>query len=115
MEKFKIVGNPLPAGKWTERKKEKERRRLMPSLVATTSALAHTTCVRTHYVRTKKMNNDKFSGHYVRPRTHNMRAHALRSHQNTTPFYTYLKIYQLVELVLQATLLNIYNAYQVRL
>ena len=39
----------------------------MPSLVATT------------FVRTNKV---KFSGHYVRPRTHNMRAHALRSHQN---------------------------------
>ena len=27
------------------------------------------------------MNNAKFSGHYVRPLTHNVRAHALRSHQ----------------------------------
>ena len=31
--------------------------------------------------RRKKKNNTKFSGHYVRPRTHNVRAHALRSHQ----------------------------------
>ena len=38
---------------WKERKKKKER----------------------------KNNNAKFSGHYVRPRTHNVRSHALRSHQ----------------------------------
>ena len=50
----------------------------MPSLVATTSALARKTCVRTHFFRT---NNAKFSGHYVCPRTQNVRAHALRSHQ----------------------------------
>ena len=50
----------------------------MPSLVATTSALARKPCVSTHYVRT---NNAKFSGHYFCPRTHNVRAHALRSHQ----------------------------------
>ena len=30
----------------------KEEERIMPSLVAITSALARTTCVRTHYVRT---------------------------------------------------------------
>ena len=34
---------------WKERKKKE---RIMPSLIATTSALASTTCVRTHYVRT---------------------------------------------------------------
>ena len=28
----------------------------------------------------KKKNNAKFSGHYVRPRMHNVHAHALRSH-----------------------------------
>ena len=38
-----------------EKKKEKRKeRRIMPSLVATTSALARTTCVSTHYVRTIK-------------------------------------------------------------
>ena len=51
----------------------------MPSLVATTYALARKTCVSTHYVRT---NNAKFSGHYVCPCTETVRAHALRSHQN---------------------------------
>ena len=29
----------------------------------------------------ERKNNAKFSGHYVRPRTHNVRAHTLRSHQ----------------------------------
>ena len=29
----------------------------------------------------RKKNNAKFSGHYIRPRTHNVRAQALRSHQ----------------------------------
>ena len=57
--------------------KEKEER-IMPSLVATTSALARKPCVRTHYVRT---NNAKFSGHYVCPRMETVREHALRSHQ----------------------------------
>ena len=40
---------------WKERRKKKEikkERRIMPSLVATTSALAQKPCVRTHYVRT---------------------------------------------------------------
>ena len=37
-------------GSWKERKKEKER--IMPSLVATTSAQARTKCMRTHSVRT---------------------------------------------------------------
>ena len=32
--------------------------------------------------RRKKKNNAKFSGHYVCPRTHNVRAHSLCSHQN---------------------------------
>ena len=32
--------------------KEQEEERIMPSLVATTSDLAHTMCVRTHYFRT---------------------------------------------------------------
>ena len=36
--------------------KEKEER-ILPSLVATTSAIAHTTCVGTHYVHTN-MKND---------------------------------------------------------
>ena len=39
---------------WKERKKE--GRRIMPSLVATTSALACTTCVRMHYVCTNMIN-----------------------------------------------------------
>ena len=30
----------------------------------------------------ERKNNAKFIGHYVCPRTHNMRAHALRSHHN---------------------------------
>ena len=29
----------------------------------------------------KEKNNAKFSGNYLRPRTHNVRVHALRSHQ----------------------------------
>ena len=29
----------------------------------------------------RRKNNAKFSGHYFRQRTHNVRAHALRSHQ----------------------------------
>ena len=41
----------------------------MPSLVAPTFALQRKPFVRTHYVRTKKKNNAKFSGHYVCPRT----------------------------------------------
>ena len=31
----------------------------------------------------KKKNNAKFIGHYVRPRTHNVRVHALCSHQHS--------------------------------
>ena len=31
----------------------------------------------------KEKNNAKFSGHYVCPRTHNVRAHALPSHQSS--------------------------------
>ena len=61
-----------------KKKKEKEEERIMPCLVATTSVLARKPCVSTHYVRT---NNAKFSGHYVHPRMHNVRVHALRSHQ----------------------------------
>ena len=53
----------------------------MPSLVATTSTPARKPFVRTHYVRT---NNAKLSGHYIRPHhTHNVCAHALRSHQHS--------------------------------
>ena len=37
---------------WKEKRKKKKKERIMPSLVATTSTLAPTTCVRTHYVRT---------------------------------------------------------------
>ena len=38
-----------------ERKRKKKEERIMPSLVATMSALASTMCVRTHYVRTNKV------------------------------------------------------------
>ena len=34
----------------------------------------------------KRKNNSMFSGHYVRPRTHNVREHALRSHHKNKPF-----------------------------
>ena len=34
--------------------------------------------------RRKRKNNAKFSGHYVFPHTHNVRAHALPSHQQTS-------------------------------
>ena len=63
----------------------------MPSLVAATSALARTMCIRTHYDRTKiqnlrktpsgrkvsgrkesKTNNAKFSGTYACQRMHNV-------------------------------------------
>ena len=53
MHKFKIIVKPLLGEKYAEGKK-KEGRGTMPSLVANTSALVRTTCVRTHYVRTKK-------------------------------------------------------------
>ena len=61
----------------------------MPSLVATTYALARKPCVSTHYVRT---NNAKFSGHYICPRTQNVCAHALRSHQFLVLSYLYFNI-----------------------
>ena len=54
MQKLKIIGKPLLGEKYVEGKKEEIRRR---------------------------KNNAKFSGPYVRPRTHNVRARALRSHQ----------------------------------
>ena len=48
----------------------------MPSLVATTPALALTTCsARTMFApKRKRKNNAKFSGHYVRPHTHAQRS-----------------------------------------
>ena len=46
----------------------------MPSLVATTSASTRKMFVRMHSARTKRKNNAKFSGHYVRPRTHAQRS-----------------------------------------
>ena len=52
---FNFLGKHLLGEKYVEEKKKKEKER---------------------------KNNAKFIGHYVRPRTHNMRAHALRSHQN---------------------------------
>ena len=48
---FNFLGKPLLGEKYLEgKKKEKERRkrRIMPSLVATTSALAWKPCVSTH-------------------------------------------------------------------
>ena len=94
---FNFLGKPLLGEKYAHGKK-KEEETIMPSLVATLSAPARTTCVRKHFVRTKiqtpsgrkvhgrkerrrRRNNAKFSGHYVRPRTHNVCMHALRSHQ----------------------------------
>ena len=38
----------------------------------------------------KRKNNAKFSGLYVRPRTHNVRAHGLRSQQNKIMIYNWL-------------------------
>ena len=38
---------------WKERKKKEEEERIMPSLVATPSALTRTMCVRTHYLCNK--------------------------------------------------------------
>ena len=54
--KFKIIGKPILGKKYVEgrrKKEEKERKRIMPSLVATTSALARTTCMHMRYVHTK--------------------------------------------------------------
>ena len=65
---------------WKERRNRKKKERIMPSLGATTYALARKQCVSTYYVRT---NNAKFNGHYVCPRTETVREHALRSHQYT--------------------------------
>ena len=56
---FNFLGKPLLGEKYVEgrrkKKKKKEEERIMPSLVATTSALAWKPCVSTHYVRTNKM------------------------------------------------------------
>ena len=54
MQNFKIIGKPLLGEKYVEERKRKKEERIMPSLVATTSALARTTCVRMHYVRTNE-------------------------------------------------------------
>ena len=54
------MGKPLLGEKYVEGKKErrkKKKERVMPSLVATTSALARTTCVRKHYVRTNSLHH----------------------------------------------------------
>ena len=58
MQKFKIIGKPLLGEKYVEGKKE----------------------------RIRKKNNAKFSGHYVRPHTHNVRAHALCLHKHLIPY-----------------------------
>ena len=48
-----------PSGrKVRRRKKKKKKERIMPCLVATTSALARTTCVRTHSVRTNLLSSN---------------------------------------------------------
>ena len=54
------------SGRKVHGRKEKEERRtkkerIMPSLVATTSALTHTTCVRTHYICTKIRDSSSFN------------------------------------------------------
>ena len=51
MQKFKIVGKPLLGEKYVEGKKKKKERKIMPSLVVTTSALARTHNVRAHTLR----------------------------------------------------------------
>ena len=54
---FNFLGKPLLGEKYVHGKKKEEER------------------------KKKKKNNAKFSGHYVCPRMHNIRAHALRLHQ----------------------------------
>ena len=53
MQKFKIIGKPLLGEKYVHGRRKKEEERMMPSLVATTSASARTTFVRTHFALTK--------------------------------------------------------------
>ena len=58
MHKFKIIGKPLLGEKYAEGKKErrkKKRRIIMPSLVATMSALTHTHNVRAHALRSDQL------------------------------------------------------------
>ena len=51
---FNFLGKPLLGEKYVEgRRRKKEERTIMPSLVATTSTPARKPFVRTHYVRTK--------------------------------------------------------------
>ena len=57
MQKFKIVGKPLLGEKSMHGRRKKEEK--------------------------ERKNNAKFSGHYVRPRTNNLRSQALGSHQFT--------------------------------
>ena len=52
MQKFKIVGKPLLRGKYVEGKNKKKERRIMPSLVATTSDSARTMFVCMHSAQT---------------------------------------------------------------
>ena len=52
---FNFLGKPLSGEKYVEAKKKKKQERIMPSLVATTSALARTMCVRTHSIRTNSL------------------------------------------------------------
>ena len=58
-QNFNFLGKPLLGEKNVHgrRRKKKKEERIMPSLVATTSALARTTCVGTHSVRTKIQNH----------------------------------------------------------
>ena len=55
--------------------------------------------VRGRKERRKRKNNAKFSGHYVRPRTHNVRAHALRLQHNKIMIYNWL----IVKLIISIT------------
>ena len=58
MQKFKIVGKPLLGEKYVEGKKKKKEKE-------------------------EEKNNAKFSGHYVRPCTQNVHAHALHLHHTS--------------------------------
>ena len=71
------------------RRKKKERRRIMPSQGPLRLPLqACTIFVRTHSAWT---NNAKFSGHYVRQHTHNVREHALSLDQNPVQGFLSIK------------------------
>ena len=62
---FNFLGKPLLGEKYVERRKKKKEEK-------------------------ERKNNAKFSGHYVRRRTHNVRANTLCSHQNITKKQSYI-------------------------